>query len=63
MFKAERFVREYASYQKKYVKEKAFFFTEEQKEDAIKKIDRTVKFRQAGLITVDEALKMIMEVV
>lgn len=63
MFKAERFIREYASYQKKYVKEKAFFFTEKQKEDAIKKIDRTVKFRQAGLITVDEALKMIMEVV
>lgn len=26
MFKAERFIREYASYQKKYVKEKAFFF-------------------------------------
>lgn len=63
MSKVERFIKEYAAYQKRYIKEKAFFFTEEQKEDAIKKIDRTVKFRQAGLITVDEALKMIMEVV
>ena len=63
MLKAERFIREYAAYQKRYVKEKAFFFTEEKKIKAIKKIDRAVKFRQAGQITVEEAIKMIMEVV
>ena len=62
MIKVERFIREYASYQKKYIKEKAFFFTEEQKVEAIKKIDRAVKCRQDGLITVEETIKMIMKV-
>lgn len=62
MIKVERFIREYASYQKKYIKEKAFFFTEEQKAEAIKKIDRAVKCRQDGLITVEETIKMIMKV-
>lgn len=60
--KVERFIREYAAYQKRYVKEKAFF-TEEEKIKAIKKIDRAVKFRQVEQITVEEAMKMIMEVI
>lgn len=63
MLKVERFIKEYAAYQKRYIKEEAFFFTEEKKIEAIKKIDRTVKCRQNGLITVEEAIKMIMEVV
>lgn len=61
--KAERFIREYAAYQKRYIKEKAFFLTEERKKEAVNKVDRVVKIRESGLITVDEALKMIMEVV
>lgn len=59
--KVERFIREYAAYQKRYVK--TFFFTEEKKIKAIKKIDRAVKFRQVEQITVEEAMKMIMEVI
>lgn len=63
MLKVERFIKEYASYQKRYIKEKAFFFKEEKKTEAIKKVNCVVKLRQDGLITVDEALKMIMEVI
>lgn len=38
MFKAERFIREYASYQKKYVKEKAFFLQKNRRKMQLKRL-------------------------
>lgn len=54
----ERFIREYANYQKKNVSN--ILVNEEHRKEAVRRIDRAVKAREKGLVTVDETIKMIL---
>ena len=56
-----RFLREYASCKKGGIKNNPFW-DKSWKEKAYEEIDRILRNRRRGLITVDEALKSIMEV-
>lgn len=54
----ERFIREYANYQKENVSN--ILVNEEHRKEAVRRIDRAVKEREKGLVTVDETIKMIL---
>nr|DAP79618.1 MAG TPA: hypothetical protein [Caudoviricetes sp.] len=54
----ERFIREYANYQKKNVSN--ILVNEEHRKEAVRRIDRAVKAREKDLVTVDETIKMIL---
>lgn len=56
-----RFLREYASCKKKGI-QKNPYWDKSRKEKACEDIDRVLRSRRRGMITVDEALKSIMEV-
>lgn len=56
----ERFIKEYANYQKKYMSNNELML-DKIKDKAIKKIDRALQARERGLITVNETMKLIME--
>lgn len=56
-----RFLREYASCKKKGI-QKNPYWNKSRKEKACDDIDRVLRNRRIGLITVDEALKSIMEI-
>ena len=56
----ERFIKEYANYQKKYMSNNELML-DKIKDRAIKKIDRALQARERGLITVNETMKLIME--
>lgn len=60
MNKIPRFVKEYAAYQKRSIKGYDLMKADI-KEKAIKKIDRTLIVLERGLITVDEAMNLIMK--
>lgn len=56
----ERYIKEYASACKKKLKEYPEV-CEEYKNQVVAKIDKTVNLRNRGLITADEAIKIILE--
>ena len=56
----ERYIKEYASSKLADVK-KNRLMREFCKEEAIGKIEKALSMRERGLITVDEAIKMILE--
>lgn len=58
--KVERFLQEYANHKKKSILE-CELMKEEIKTKAIKSINNTLKAKERGLITVDEAIKNILE--
>lgn len=54
----ERFIKEYANYQKKQI-ENNILMQEEKKMEALKSIEKAVNAREKGLITVDETMHII----
>lgn len=58
--KVERFLKEYASYQKKCIAGYSLM-EKKYKEKASIKINTALSAREKGLITVDEAIKQILE--
>lgn len=60
MNKIPRFVKEYAAYQKRSIKEYDLMRMD-YKEKAIKKVDGALRVLEKGLITVDEAMNLIMK--
>ena len=56
--KVERFIKEYANFKKKEI-ENNEFINEENKEKAFFEINNVLKFKEKGMITVDEAIKII----
>ena len=55
----ERFIKEYASHKKKAIIENKMM-QEEKKKEALKHIDKTLIARNKGLITIDEAMRNIL---
>lgn len=56
--KVERFIKEYANFKKKEIKNSEFI-NEENKEKAFFEINNVLKFKEKGMITVYEAIKII----
>ncbi len=56
----EKFIKEYANYQKKSISNRALM-KEEYKEKAYIKINNALSLRGRGLITVDEAIRCILD--
>ena len=59
----ERFIKEYANYQKKILNSYRGLWKKEVIEDRIERLDRIVKARDKGLITVDETMREIRNIV
>lgn len=57
--KIEKFIIDYAKYKKDVIKSSVLIESNIKKE-LINRIEKAVKCRQCGLITVDEAIKMIL---
>ena len=55
----EKFIKDYADVRKNDILVDDFI-SEEIREKAIEKIDKTLKFRERGIITRDEAISMIL---
>lgn len=55
----ERFIKEYANYQKKQIESNPLM-KEEVKTEALKRIKHTLKVKEKGLITVDETIQSIL---
>ena len=55
----EKFIKDYAKVKKNDILVDGFI-SEEIREKAIKKIDKTLKLRERGIITRDEAILMIL---
>ena len=55
----EKFIKDYAKVKKNDILVDGFIL-EEIREKAIKKIDKTLKLRERGIITRDEAISMIL---
>lgn len=55
----ERFIKEYTRYKKLQILH-CELMEKEKKTDALKNIDKALKAREKGLITVDETIKCIM---
>ena len=53
--KVERFIKEYANYKKKSIDSNELM-KEEYKQKALTRIDNTLKAKERGMITVDEAM-------
>jgi len=53
--KIERFIKEYANYKKKLINSNELI-KEEYKQKALARIDNTLKAKERGMITVDEAM-------
>ena len=60
--KVERFIKEYANYKKNDYKSNELM-KEDYKIKAINKIDRALTLRERGMITVDEAIRTILEAI
>lgn len=58
--KAERFLKKYANYQKKCIAGYSWM-EKKYKEKAYVKIDNAISARGRGLVTVDEAIRCILE--
>ena len=58
--KVERFVKEYASYKLKSINSNQLI-QKELKTVKVDKINSVIKYRKNGIITADEAIKMILE--
>lgn len=58
--KAERFIKEYANYKIKDINSNELI-QKELKTVKIDKINSAIKYRKNGIITADEAIKMILE--
>ena len=56
--KVERFIKEYANFKKEEIRNNELI-NKENKEKAFFKIDNVLKLKEKGMITVDEAIKMI----
>ena len=56
----KRFIKEYANFQKETIKNLELM-NETLKENAISKIDKTLVLQEKGFLTVDEAIKNILE--
>ena len=54
----ERFIKEYANYKIKQI-ESNTLMQEEKKTEALKRLEKSVNARQKGLITVDETMHII----
>jgi hypothetical protein len=59
--KVERFIKEYANYQKETIKGYDLM-KEEIKEKALNRIDTILKAKERGMITVDETIKSIANI-
>ena len=60
MLKVYRFMTEYANYKKREIKEWEGW-TEEEKAEMYRDIDRAINLRQRGFISVDESMRIISE--
>ena len=58
--KVERFLKEYASYKKEVIKNNELIKSDI-KENALFKIDKVLSLKEKGFITVDEALKIMID--
>lgn len=56
----ERFIKEYANHKKKAIVENTMM-QEEKKKEALKHIEKTLNARNRGLITIDEAIRNILD--
>lgn len=56
----ERFIKEYANHKKKAIIENTMM-QEEKKKEALKHIEKTLDLRNRGLITIDEAIRNILD--
>jgi len=56
----ERFITEYAKYKKNYYRNNNLM-KNEYKDESIDKIDKVLKLRERGLITINETMKIITE--
>lgn len=56
----ERFIKEYANHKKKAIV-KNTMMQEEKKKEALKHIEKTLNARNRGLITIDEAIRNILD--
>jgi len=56
----ERFIKEYANYKKKSYQRNTLL-QQEYKDEALNRIDKALKSKERGLITVDEAIRIILE--
>ena len=56
--KVERFIKEYANFKKEEIRNNELI-NKENKEKAFFKIDNVLKLKEKGMITVNEAIKMI----
>ena len=59
--KVERFIKEYAKFQIDCIKGNEFI-KEEVKEEALAKIDKILKHKENGFVTVDETIRTILNV-
>lgn len=59
VMKVERFIKEFANYQKKYVLQ--YDLSEHIMNDAIRKIDKAVQLREQGAISVNETILLIAD--
>ena len=55
----ERFIKEYANHKKKVIIENTIM-QEEKKKEALKHIENTLNLRNRGFITIDEAMRNIL---
>ncbi len=56
----ERFIKEYANHKKKAIIENTLM-QEEKKEETLKHIEKVLNARNRGLITIDEAMRNILD--
>lgn len=59
--KVERFIKEYANYKKKSINSNELM-KQEYKEKALNRIDNMLKAKERGLITVDETISSIVNI-
>lgn len=58
MLKLPRFVKEFAGYQKKQIKENEYM-DKETKQEIIRRIEKAVRLLEQGMITIEECMQIV----